>query len=417
MRIWFIEIGEPLPLEKGKRLLRYGRFTAFLAAKGHDVSWWACDFSHAVKSHVAEAKTHVLDNGVKLHVLHGPGYQSNVSFARFQHHRVVAKELKRSLAAHASMLPDIIICPVPTVENARVVADFAKKHNVPYILDIRDHWPEDLVNRFPKLVRPAARILLNGQFRDIKRAAQQAKGISGVTKLQMHYGLKFAGRDEDKTRDYVFYLGYTRTPLSAPMRNEANQWWQQQGLKTNVKIIAFAGTLGISFDFAPVLAAARRLRDQGRSDIQFVIAGDGDARAGLMRGAGDMLGTMVLMPGWIDQPKIDALMSISTAALAPYIPGTSMSLPNKFFEYMAYGLPVLSSCTGESEELIQAHRIGVQYDAGQMESFMNALLQITDAPDAAKAMGDAALHLFDTRFEQNRLFTNMEAHMTQLVKA
>lgn len=415
MRIWFIEIGEPLPLEKGKRLLRYGRFTAWLAAKGHDVSWWACDFSHAIKAHVAEPKTHILDSGVKLHVLHGPGYRSNVSLARFMHHGAVARQLKKSLAAHADALPDLIICPVPTVENARVVSDFARKYNIPYILDIRDHWPQDLVDRFPRLMRPAARVLLNGQFRDIKRAAKNARGISGVTKLQTRYGLKFAGRAEDPARDYVFYLGYTRTPMSAPARNEANHWWRAQGLRADAKIIAFAGTLGISFDFAPVIAAARALKDQGRSDIQFVIAGDGDARAQLIKDAGNLAGDTVLLPGWIDQAKIDALMSASTAALAPYIPNTSMSLPNKFFEYMAYGLPVLSSCTGESEELIAAHGIGMQYSGGQMQSFLQALLKITDELQAAKTMGDAAMTLFENRFEQNRLFALMETHMMKLV--
>src|SRR5690606_5365092 len=106
---------------------------------------------------------------------------------------------------------------------------------------------------------------------------------------------------------------------------------------------------------------ARKLQEDGRNDVQFVIAGDGDARNRLIQKAGALAGTSILFPGWIDEVRIDALMSVSSAALAPYIPGTSMSLPNKFFEYMAYGLPVLSSCSGESADLIRDQKFGIQY--------------------------------------------------------
>lgn len=49
MKLWFTEIGEPLPNEKDVRLHRYGMLTKALAALGHDVVWWTSSFSHAVK--------------------------------------------------------------------------------------------------------------------------------------------------------------------------------------------------------------------------------------------------------------------------------------------------------------------------------------------------------------------------------
>jgi glycosyltransferase involved in cell wall biosynthesis len=302
------------------------------------------------------------------------------------------------------------------VENAGVAAAFADRHHIPFILDIRDHWPEELTHWFPRMARPLARMFLTPLYRTAKRAARSASAITGVTRLQRDYGLKLAGRKVDSTRDHVFYLGYTRHPVSAPARVDAASWWRAQGLKADAKIAAFTGTVGFSFDFAPIIAAARRLKSEGRQDIQFVLAGDGGTRAKVIAEAGDLAGDLILFPGWIDQAKIDALLSGSTVALAPYIPNTSMSLPNKFFEYMAYGLPVLSSCTGESEDLIRQYNFGVQYDPKNHDGFYEALRRIIEEPDTAKAMGDAALTLFEKQFDQSMLFAQMERHLATLTR-
>jgi len=410
VRVWFIEIGEPLPVEEGKRLLRYGRFTDWLARRGHEVVWWACDFSHAEKTHVTLPGEHLLQSGVRLRVAHGPGYSHNMSLRRIWHHRAVSRRIGEQLdeAARRGQLPDAIICPIPTVENAAMIEKFAAKWRVPYMLDIRDEWPTELVRAAPRGLRSLARIALTLQFRSARRAAKHAFGILGVTQRQLEYGLALAGRAFNAGQDAVFYHGYTPVPCAPSGRAEANAWWRAQGLHPDAKVISFAGTLGVSFDFGPVFAAARTLHEKGRRDVQFVIAGDGDARQRLIEDAGPLAGKTVLFPGWIDQPRIDALLMLSTAALAPYIPATSMSLPNKFFEYMAYGLPVLSSCSGESEALVRGHELGIQYDPEDDMGFATALSRVIDDSAARAKMSKNARALFEGRFRDERLYEEME---------
>jgi len=210
-------------------------------------------------------------------------------------------------------------------------------------------------------------------------------------------------RPFDESRDHVFHHGYTRSVVAPEAHRDAMDWWRERGLRA-AKVISFVGTLGVSFDFEPVFAAARRLWREGRRDIQIVVAGDGDARDALV-GRGNEL---MLFPGWIDMARIDALLANSVAAVAPYIPNTAMSLPNKFFEYFAYGLPVLSSCSGESAELIAEHGIGIQYDPSTPDDFYKCLLRITEHPEQARAMGRAALSLFSAQFDQSLLFSEME---------
>ena len=51
MKIWLVQIGEPLPIdEKGKeRLFRTGILAKMMAEQGHKVTWWATDYSHQKK--------------------------------------------------------------------------------------------------------------------------------------------------------------------------------------------------------------------------------------------------------------------------------------------------------------------------------------------------------------------------------
>ena len=49
MKIWLTEIGEPLPIDAGARLMRCGLLAQTLASRDHDVTWWASTFDHARK--------------------------------------------------------------------------------------------------------------------------------------------------------------------------------------------------------------------------------------------------------------------------------------------------------------------------------------------------------------------------------
>jgi hypothetical protein len=149
MRIWFVELGEPLPFLHQQRLLRYGEFTKLLARRGHHVTWWACDFSHQTKTFVGEPNARVVsDGGVEIVLAHGPGYRRNVGLGRIRHLKGHAKSLKQLIAREPP--PDIIVSAMPTVESCEVIMAYAKQHGVPVIVDIRDEWPEDYVRWLPK---------------------------------------------------------------------------------------------------------------------------------------------------------------------------------------------------------------------------------------------------------------------------
>ena len=110
MNIWLVTIGEPVPVEEGvrDRLHRTGFFGRFLARHGHRVTWWTSTFDHFRKNHwVEEDRDLDSADGVRIRMVHGCGYRSNLSLARLRDHRQIA-------AKFAAMAPARIIATIPT---------------------------------------------------------------------------------------------------------------------------------------------------------------------------------------------------------------------------------------------------------------------------------------------------------------
>lgn len=127
MRVWLIQIGEPLPVDgEAPRLLRTGMMAQQLVERGHDVTWWCSTFNHWTKSHrYTHDTTLELRPRYRLRLLHSPGYARNVSFSRIIDHRALARKLEKEIAREVR--PDVILSSLPTVEMSEVATRFGRK--------------------------------------------------------------------------------------------------------------------------------------------------------------------------------------------------------------------------------------------------------------------------------------------------
>lgn len=393
-RIWVLEIGEPLPLEENVRLHRYGQFTHFMAEQGMDVTWWTSSFSHAPKQHFVDEDC-VKDYGkAKIQFIKGPGYPRNVSFARIKHNHHFAQRFLE--LAETYQRPDVIIAPIPTVNIAKAAVEFGKKHNIPVILDIRDLWPDELVDILPKPMRWMGRILLNGSFKAMTETCQKCDGIMGVSNDFIEYGLKFAGRKRG-SQDFLFPLGYSAKSLPESDQKAGLQWFKETYGEEKIFTVCFIGTIGRFFDLSTVIAAAKKL-----PEVRFVLAGHGSHLDHFKKEAEGV--SNVSFPGWIKGPQIFALMKNSHIGLAPYMKGANMTLPNKPFEYMAGGLPIVSSLTGDMQDLINQYDFGKSYQADQVDELVQAIQSLKNNEEDRMIKGRNSRKLLEERFATEKVF-------------
>ena len=391
MNIWVIELGEPLPLQPGQRLLRYGELTRVLARRGHRVTWWACDFSHQTRGFVGAPNARLDADGVEIVLVHGPGYRRNVGLGRLRHVAAHARNLAALVADQPP--PDIVLTAMPTIEACEVAVSYGAKARVPVVVDIRDEWPEDYVRWLPPLLRGAGRLMLSTKFKALQRICKDAAALTSVTERQLAYGLARTARPR-KPDDAVFHTGASNAlPAPGALSGEIAHW-HGEGLAEGDFVCAFAGTMAPSRPLSCLIDAVMRLR--ASTPIKLVVAGTGDLESQYRAQAGGS--DAVIFSGWINAPRMQALFQIADVLVAPYSPDYGFSMPTKIFDYMAASRPLLSSCPGEAEELIRTERIGLQFKIDDRQNIEDALMTLYRDPETRLAMGSRARQVFESRF-------------------
>jgi len=413
LNIWLVQDGEPLPeIDPGSRDWRCAILARTLVAQGHEVLWWASTFDHAQKRYrYHQARTVELASGVKIRLLHGLGYKSNRSPKRFLHQRALARAFAQEMSALPA--PDIIVCGMPLPELAEQAIIYGRKYQVPVVIDVRDQWPDIYLTMFPRSLRRFARLAFTSEFRRIERIFRSASAILSVSETYLNWALKHAGHPK-RSLDAVFPLGYRAFEKTADM-TETAKFRIKYGIRPNSMVVTFVGIFGFSYDLETVVRAAKALQDRAVTNVQIVLVGDGDEGPRVREMASGI--SDLICTGWLDQESIRILLALSSVGLAAYKEEATQTLPNKPFEYMAAGLPLLSSLRGELEDLIRNERIGLQYQARDVDSLVEKIQWLAANPETARAMGQRALRLFEERFRSDVIYSQLVQHLERIVQS
>jgi glycosyltransferase involved in cell wall biosynthesis len=212
-------------------------------------------------------------------------------------------------------------------------------------------------------------------------------------------------------------------PLTPLQQNEPDHfieesmlWWNNRGvIQDGRKRFFFVGSLSGAFDFHPLVIAARKALDDGEN-WQFVICGDGvmaDQVRVLFTGMSN-----VVFSGWVDRPKISALAAISIAGLAPYrnTDDFSRSIPNKIFDYLSLGKPILSPLKGEVAALINHYNVGFVYGLAESEDLFGGLKRLCSDDDYIAEISRNALKTYNDHFSGEKAYGLLLGKLVDLSK-
>jgi glycosyltransferase involved in cell wall biosynthesis len=401
VRVWVITVGEPLPLPGASaRPWRTGLLCRELELRGHEVVWWTSTVNHFNKTfHQTTSGEVRVASSVTLQFLHGRIYQSNISLARLRNHREIAAEFVRLAVTVAR--PDVIVCSFPTIELSDAACEYGCSHGVPVLLDVRDLWPDEIAVRVPRVLRWLVPLVLQGMYSATQRAFQRAAGVIGISQSYLTWGLNKATRGVGPL-DAVIPHGYPDPLAGSATPVDLLQKPLPPRVDSAKKIFWFVGTFVGSIDLATVIAAARLLRH--RDDIQFVFTGSGQRDAEWRQSATGL--SNVVFTGWADREGIAALASAAYAGVAAYKRGALMSLTNKIFEYLGFGLPVVGSLPGEARELLEQAGAGVYYEAGDPRSLAKVVEDLADDAASRARMSSAARTVYLQKFSADAVYTD-----------
>lgn len=184
------------------------------------------------------------------------------------------------------------------------------------------------------------------------------------------------------------------------------QPWRPPEVRATDLMAVFAGTHGMANGLDAVLNAAAELKHRGREDIKLLLIGQGKLKADLQARATNEKLDNVVFHDSVNKAKLAGLMAATDLGLQilanvpAFYYGTS---PNKFFDYIAAGLPVLNNYPGWLAEMITEHRCGFAVPPDNPIAFADALEQAAADRDALKAMGQRGRALAETQFDRIKL--------------
>lgn len=415
MKVWVVEISDFLPVIDGdNRLYRAGMLAKALVDEGHEVLWWSSTFNHQLRRQRFSTSTTVeINNKYCLRLLYGPGYRSSTSIRRWIHNRTVAKEFVKEINSKPIIeYPDIIYTCMPTLEVCEQVVLFGKRNGIPVVVDIREQLPKNYLLIIPSFFRPIFRITLANEFIRARRIMKNAAGITASSAAYLKFGLDLAQRCQNKNDSWFPLCPYIKSlGDNEATSNQPFSLHEELNINNTSLIITFVGALSRLIDLKSVVSVAYEL-NASVNKVDFVFVGDGEQK-GFLEKHGQIIKNIHVM-GWCDKPVVDKILASSAIGLAPYSSTLAPTLPNKPFEYMAAGLPLLSSLEGELKTIIEQDKIGLQYKASNPTDLLNKILWFLSNPEETKAMGHRAKELFKKMYNADVVYPNFVKHLYKI---
>ena len=152
-------------------------------------------------------------------------------------------------------------------------------------------------------------------------------------------------------------------------------------------VVLYAGAHGMSNDLEVVLDAAALLVD--RNDIQLVLLGDGKEKPALMARAQKKDLTNVTFLPSVPKTEMASALAGADACLAILKPleEYKTTYPNKVFDYMAAGRPVVLAIDGVIREVVEAAGCGIFAAPGSADEVANAIRQLAADKKESRIMG------------------------------
>ena len=260
-------------------------------------------------------------------------------------------------------MPDRVFLGYPPIETSFVILRWAKKNNIPLMLDVKDNWPENFIEPFPKIFKKFARLLLLPYFKLAKYIFNHSDSITSITNsfidwIKLFSSYKNKVTDNKKPNFILAPLVRKKIILSEIKRRNSFYYWQKKGIDImKGNHFAFVGSLSNSFDFNLIYEIANFLIKK-YPNYFFIICGTGDRSQELKLLFKNS--PNVIINGEVDQYDAATLLATSIASLAPYSnEKLPKSIPNKVIESLESGVPFITKTEGELKNLIEEYQNGI----------------------------------------------------------
>lgn len=302
---------------------------------------------------------------------------------------------------------DVVISTSPQFFNGLAGYFVSRMKNCPWVLEIRDLWPESIVavgavrNRF--LIQ-----CLSAIERFVYRKADRVVPVTYSFKRH----IEAHGGNADTITVIRNGVDLNLFTPCEPERSFAEK------IGVDGKFVAaYVGTHGMAHGLEVMVSAAEALRS--RKDIVFLLVGDGAERENLQSLIRQKGLDNILLLGQLPKQDMPKLWSISDVSLV-HLRKLDLFLtviPSKIFESMAMCKPLILGVRGESQEIVEQASAGITIEPENARQLATAVEKLADSPRMAREFGQSGRRYVVDHFDRAALAKMYETVLLSTQKA
>lgn len=361
-----------------------------LAERGHAVEVVACDLN-AYNEQAEPEETRAVPGGgrIRVHRLPVPRGLRASLFNRLKTYGWFAWSAYR-FGRHLPT-PDVVMATIQPLFGGVAALRLARRWKRPFLLEVRDLWPDALVVK--KAIARWQAAPLHALARSLYTGANRVVALTPGLKIEL---LK---KGIPRDRLDVFPNGYNESAfqLEPGTREQTRKTWGWADQFTAV----YAGSLTEVTAVETLVRAGAFLRS--RPDIRLDLFGYGQSKPKAMALAKELKLEHVHFHDSVPKTQIPTILAGADAALMALFrsPLIHIYFENKFIDYMGSRLPILASMEGVQADLIRKAGAGVVVPTFDSEALARAIADAADHPERCREMGAAGYQCISAKLDQS----------------
>lgn len=314
------------------------------------------------------------------------------SYISFVYNAIKAAQKERNV--------DIVFATSTPLTVGAIALWLRKKRGLHYVFEVRDLWPE-----FPiEIGAVKNRFVIRNLYKFERRIYDMADHIITLSP-GMKEGVIKKGIPESKVTMVPNMSKPDHFYPREPNVNVANEF----GINLSKFNVIYFGTMGRANGLLYIIEAAKSLRDRGDDGVCFVLMGDGAMTQFLKQKVKEYELNNVLFLQYQNMYVTSEVVNCCDASIVTFLdlPVLQTNSPNKFFDSLSAGKPVIVNSLGWTKNIVEEYNCGCFVDSSKPKQLAEKLLEIKNNHELLAIWGKNARRLSLEVFDKDILSSKL----------
>lgn len=194
--------------------------------------------------------------------------------------------------------------------------------------------------------------------------------------------------------------------------------FEGRGVLEAKKYLIYTGNIGEVNNSLWILEAAKILKQKGEEKYKILLVGEGQQREQIEKAIKTHQLNNLIIWGLMPKENLVGLIQQAVVSLVPLkgTPVLDTSSPNKFFESLSAGVPLIQTTQGWMKDYLSLHQVGFTLDPDDPNSLADWIIEYQDKELQLQEMGNRAKVLAAKEFSTEFLAQKMLDGIIQACK-